>query len=114
MVILVAMTTDQLAVVRSYVGEVVTDADLQARHDRLQNIDSVVVETLRARLAVLANDEPGTVVVDGITISQGENMRQVEKALRDFIAGTGTGLETGDSIVGSSIGEQVRAGRDSR
>jgi len=81
-----------MAVLRSWVGEVAEEDDLQERYDRLGNFDAVILETLRARQAVLVNDEPGLFVVDGLTINQTENLRSLTALIGEFET-TGSGLD---------------------
>lgn len=89
-----AITEDQEAVLRSFVGDLESIGDLQDRYDRLDDFDKVVLETLKSQLAVIVSDETAFFVVDGLTINKIENVRALERAIKNFSNSGGTGLET--------------------
>lgn len=95
------LSDEQLAVIRSYVGNLATDGDLEDRYDRLGSEEEVIVETLRARLAVLVLDQPANISVpDGPTIGTAANIAALQKSLEDI---TRQGLNPAGSRSGTGV-----------
>lgn len=106
------LTSDQLAVARSWVGDVATSGELDARYDRLYDVagdeevalDQMVEEELRYRLAVLTVGQPaGLSLPDGTRIDQSANIVALRERLRDFVS---SGQDS--SGLGPGIARMVR------
>ena len=87
------ITTDEEAVLRSFVGQTVDIGILQDSYDRLDNFDKVVLEELNRQLSILVSDTSGVIVVDGLTVNKTENIRALRERIKEFKNGAGTGLE---------------------
>lgn len=99
------LTEAQITLARSWIGNTESDETLQERYDRLGSLDSAIVESLRAQLAVLVLDQPSSISTpDGLSVQFGENIRALRDTLKNFIqlggtdsqqdAGTGGGTVT--------------------
>lgn len=91
-------TSDELAYARSWIGELESDADFDARLDRLlltydvreEAVDAAIEEAIRARLAVLTMDQPANMSIQGISVGFGANISDLRAALKEFSATKGT------------------------
>jgi hypothetical protein len=95
------LSADELAVVRSWVGDEPLTADLDAIFDATSNYDEVVLQTLRKRLSNFTSD-PASFSVPGLSITNGQNMISIEGMLKKFEAAGGTGLGTTTLTVNSA------------
>jgi hypothetical protein len=100
-------TTDELALARSYIGTTETDDDFNARFDRLyaeittansdtlrrsQALRAATEESLRAQLASMTLDGPGSASAEGMAYSNGQNMIELDKLLSSVVnKGIGVG-----------------------
>ena len=88
------LSADQIAVVRSWVGSEPSTTELQRYYARTASADAVVREVLRTRLVELTQ-EPASISVPGLSISNGQNIISLEALLKRFDQEGGTGLDTG-------------------
>jgi hypothetical protein len=98
-----ALTTEELAYLRSELGTDIDQVDLQERHDRLGNVQAVAAEVVRERLATVIN-APTSFTIPG-AYSESRSDATV-KALQDQAARLADAL-TG----GSTTGRVVRRDR---
>lgn len=89
-------TADELKVARSWIGNTETDAEFNERYDRLGSLDSAIEESMRAQLAVMVLDQPGSVATpDGTSVNFGKNIDALRANLEDFLdSGGASGLST--------------------
>lgn len=95
-----ALTADELAYARSWIGELETDAIFTARVDRLdasyedhvQAVDAAIEESIRARIAVLTLDQPSQMSIPGVSVGWGANIQALQKTLSDFVHTKGSGV----------------------
>lgn len=78
------LSSNELEVVRSWVGNEPTDGDLNARYDRLGTAALTIDEVLRYQLAVLLEQPASLSTPDGLSVSVGENMRVLQDRLKTF------------------------------
>lgn len=102
----VGLTQDQLRVVRSWVGDETEESTLQERYARLDNLDGVILEEMRAQLAV-ALESPSSFSVDGISLSY-NNITALRERINDFVKVGGTGLEEPPPAGGTRAFQLVR------
>lgn len=96
------LTIDQVSLIRSWVGEVVTTDELQERFDRLASIDKVIEETLRYRLGILVVDEESSVrLPSGLAVNTSKNIDALTDRLALFLSSGGT--EEDESVLGSGV-----------
>lgn len=87
-------TADQLAVVRSWIGNKETDDVFNERFDRLGSLDAAITESLRAQLTQ-ARINPESVTLDDGTSARFA-IAELAKTLDAFLAQGGTdGLPDG-------------------
>lgn len=87
-----ATTADELAYARSWIGQLETDDEFNARFDRLlasydersEALDAAIEEAMRSRIAVLTMDQPGNMSVQGISVGFGSNMKAISEKLDEF------------------------------
>lgn len=85
------LTEDQLAVVRSWVGEAPEESALHERFNRLHDVDGAVLEELRTQYTeMLATPQ---LSVDGLNISYAGNLQALRDRINQFISEGGTGLD---------------------
>lgn len=97
------LTTAQLNVLRSYVGDQVTEVVLQERYDRLDsNLSEVVLETLRHRQAQYYNDQATSVSVDGLSVNYSQQISQIQTLIDEFVDQNGI-----DDDLSSASGTRV-------
>lgn len=102
-----AFTDDEEAVLRSFVGDTADLGDMEEAYDRLGNFDEVVLETLRHQLSVMVSDETSLFVIDGMTLNKTENIRALERKIKDFKNQGGTGLEE-EQTMGTQVVPMTR------
>lgn len=74
-----------MKVARSWIGTSESDATFDERYSRLGSLDSAIVESLRAQLAVLVLDQPVSVgTPDGTTVNFAENIKALREQLKMF------------------------------
>lgn len=83
------LSPEQLEEMRSWVGTIPTDDELQARWERLQSYNAVIEETIRIITNDLARRPASVTVPGGLSISSGENLRYYQDLLKRFQAGQG-------------------------
>lgn len=102
-----AITADDLAVIRSHVGSTPNDADLTARWERLGTVEKVALEVLRGRLADLLA-APASLRVDGdYSESWGKNIDALRVKVRELEAAVASGGTPG----AVHVAHLTRAGR---
>jgi hypothetical protein len=92
------LTSDQLTLARSWIGNTEEDDVFGERFDRLgtlygfneRTLDRAIEESLRAQLAVLTLDQPTSVTVGDLSLSFGQNLIALQSTLKDFLAKGGT------------------------
>lgn len=100
------LSRDQLAVIRSWIGDEPGDTELQRVFARTNSADALVREVLRGRLVALTQ-EPASFSVPGLSISNGQNIISLEGLLKKFDNDGGTGLDT-DGVTGLRTSKLVR------
>lgn len=91
-------TADELAYARVWIGQVETEAEFNARFDRLINtiedrdtaLNAAIEEAIRARLSVLTMDQPSQISLGSISMAFNTNITELEKILADFTSSKGT------------------------
>lgn len=101
------LTQDQLRVVRSWVGQTADESVLQERYARLDDLDGVILEEMRAQYAELIA-QPSTISVDGLSVSYGENIRALRERINDFIKVGGTRTDDTPPPGGAMVHKLVR------
>lgn len=84
-----ALTADQLALARSWIGIWETDEEFEARFDRLADLDESILESIRAHRAYLV-DRASSTQVEDISVSYIENIRALDRIVTEFQAVGGT------------------------
>lgn len=101
------VTEAELNYARSYIGLKETESVFNERVDRLQlqhterndAIDAAIEESLRAQLATMTLDRPGSASVGSVSYSQQANIQEAQKMLEEFRTGLSTGgLQTGHLV----------------
>jgi molecular chaperone DnaK (HSP70) len=85
-------TSDELAYARSWIGELESTADFDARVDRLllsysereEAVNAAIEEAIRARISVLTMDQPTNMSIQGISIGFGSNIPALQQRLKEF------------------------------
>ena len=78
------LTTEQLSVVRSWVGSTPTDVVLNERYTRLLSLDAVVRESLRTQLSGLLA-QPGNITLpSGLSITTQANITSLQSMIKEF------------------------------
>ena len=94
---MMTLTTDQLAYVRSWVGQTETDDSLNERYDRLYvdeedaAVEATIQESLRAQLQAMMLDQPGSMTIDDISLSYNTNIQYLREQLKKFESESGLG-----------------------
>lgn len=79
------LSPEDLAYVRSWVGDATATSDLDARYDRLGSVDDVIEEVLKARLATLTVDTPTRLQTpEGVMEDWSGNLKGLERRLAEF------------------------------
>lgn len=99
-----ALDVDQLALVRSWVGDQPDDAALNAIFDRTGSLFDSIREVLRTRYANLLRN-PSSFAVTGYSQSTGANMAAMRELLAKLEATGEDGLE---EVGGVSVVRRVR------
>jgi hypothetical protein len=102
-----ALSADQEIVLRTWVGDEPTVAYLEDLYAVHGSWDQVVISTLRRKIAVLSED-PTSISVPGLSITNGQQVIAVQQTLKDFMNSGGTGLDE-ESTMGVQFGRIVRA-----
>lgn len=103
------LTSDELAVVRSWVGAEVTDAELNARYLRLGTITATVEEQLRYDLAVLMAQPARVTLPSGLSVSTADNIKAHQERLNDFLVnGDLDGVDTSGGGIGKLYRQDKR------
>ena len=101
-----SLTSDELIVLRSWVGDGPTTSELDSLYTQYSDYDEVVRYVLRKRLSALT-EEPASLSVPGLSYSNGINITSLESLLKRFDNEGGTGLNE-DSTGGLRIARLVR------
>jgi hypothetical protein len=85
-VLAVALTPEQLTVVRSWIGSAVppTDDHLASRHSSLKSLKAVVAEVLRARLADFEAEAASTTIAGEVSSNHAANLSSLRERLKDL------------------------------
>lgn len=83
-------TNDEMQVVLSWTGTGETEAKLNERYERLEDMDAVIVESLRYQIAVLRSSPASLRLPSGLSINTSDNIKALEEALGKFVAQGGT------------------------
>jgi hypothetical protein len=102
-----ALSPDQEIIVRTWVGDDPTTSELEDLYTVLGSWDEVVRATLRRKIALLSED-PTSLTVPGLSISNSSQISALQQMLKDFNNSGGTGLDA-DSAMGVMTGRIVRA-----
>jgi len=78
------LSSDQLKVVRSWVGTEPTDDDLNERYNRLADVDLVIRETLDSQMSELLEQPDRITTPDGTTIAITTNLQILQQRIKDF------------------------------
>lgn len=103
-----ALSADQETILRTWVGDDPTNAELEALYAIHESWDEVVRSTLRRKIALLSED-PTSLSVPGLSISNGQQITTLQQLLRDFNNSGGTGLDETPGTGGFTISKVVRA-----
>jgi hypothetical protein len=90
-----ALTADDWALVRSWIGSKETDEVFQERYDRLGAIDPAIEESMQAQLSAMIFNRDASVTVEDIQVSSAENIKALTKLIDDFKAQGGTDPDDG-------------------
>lgn len=101
-----ALSADQELIVRSWVGDDPTTSYLEDLYDVVGSWDEVVRTTLRRKIALLSED-PSSISVPGLSVSNSQNLQAMQQTLKDFNNSGGTGLDE-DSTMGMGTGRITR------
>lgn len=82
-------TADQWSVAQSWIGDWEDQAAFDARYDRLGDIDTAIVESMRAYRAELVT-QASTIQVEDISLTYTENIRALDRMLGEFVDQGGT------------------------
>jgi hypothetical protein len=80
------LTADQLAVLRVWVGDKVTDSDLQARYARLGTLTATAEEILRSQLKKLIDAPSSLSLPSGLSISRSANITALQQTLKELLS----------------------------
>jgi hypothetical protein len=94
-----ALTDDQFATIRSWVGEGPTEDQIEEAYLRNGSYDGAVLELLRVQESALLA-QPSSLTVPGLSISNGQNLISLEALMRRLRA-EGTGLDKVSSGTGT-------------
>lgn len=104
------LTADQIAYLRSELGDSVALEDLQARYDRLGNVRDVVMEITREHLNAMLR-APAQFSVDGTySQSSAENIKALERKLTRLANDEATGA----AVEGAAVLVEAKAKPRSR
>lgn len=78
-----ALTDEDIAAIKSWVGSEWSDSDIEDRFDRLEDVDEVVLEILNQQIADLSA-QPSSFSVPGLSITQGQNMITLSETIKRF------------------------------
>jgi hypothetical protein len=101
-----ALSDETLLVLRTWVGDDPTDSYLEDLYAALGSYDEVVRAVINRKIAVLA-EQPSSISVPGLSISNGQQLMALQELLKRFNSSGGTGLDA-DSSTGLSFGRLVR------
>lgn len=99
-----ALTDDQFATIRSWVGDGPTEDQIEEAYLRNGSFDGAVLEILRSQLSTLLG-QPSSLTVPGLSVSNGQNIISLQQQIRDLRA-QGTGLDSG--LTGTGTYKMVR------
>lgn len=102
------LTADEIAAMRPWVGPSVTDAELQTRYTRLDNLDDVVEETLQAQLSTLLEQPSSTSLPSGLSVTITQNLTELRQMIKRFQ--NSTGIDSDSSPI-PGVGKLARADR---
>jgi len=80
----VALSTEQLAAARAWVGTDVSDATLSARYDRLGSVDAAVLEELRTQLTTLLEQPSSVSLPSGLSVQITQNITALQQLIKEF------------------------------
>ena len=101
-----ALSADQELIIRTWVGDDFEASYLEDLYAALGNWDDVVRAAIRRKIAILSED-PTSISVPGLSISNGQQVVALQDLLDRFDAEGGTGLE--DAVAGMTVAKLVRA-----
>lgn len=103
------LTTEQIAAVRAWVGQDVSDQTLHDRFDRLGSVDATVLEELRTQLTAL-NAQPGSLSLpSGLSVTTQSNAQVLERLIKEFR--NAPSLDSPQEGVKASVAKLVRPDR---
>jgi hypothetical protein len=83
-----ALTEDDIAAIKSWVGSGWSEDDIEERYARLQDQDEVVLEILNQQIADV-NAQPTSFSVPGLSISNGQQAQYLGETIKRFNASGG-------------------------
>lgn len=101
-----ALLAEEELVIRTWVGDDPTASELEDLYTVLGTWDEVVRATLRRKIALLT-EEPSSLSVPGLSVSNGQQIMSLQQLLKDFNNSGGTGLDS-ESTMGLNTGHIVR------
>lgn len=104
-----SLSDEQELVIRTWVGDDLETAYLEGLYDALANWDQVVISALRRKIA-LAEAQPTSFSVPGLSISWGQQLTYLRQTLTDFMNGPGLGFDE-ETTLGVVVGHLVRPQR---
>jgi hypothetical protein len=84
-----ALTPEELAAARAWIGTEETDQALEARYERLGSLDAAVEECLRQQYTELLETPGNLSLPSGLSVTFQANMQGLEKLLKEFKASGG-------------------------
>lgn len=102
------LSADAELIIRTWVGDEPLTTDLEALYDVVLSWDAVVEATIRRKIALLSED-PSSISVPGLSVSNGQQIQTLQALLKEFKNSDGTGLDA-EALGGIGIGRIVRVG----
>jgi hypothetical protein len=101
-----ALSDEQELVLRTWVGDDPTTSYLEDLYAALGSYDEVVRSVINRKIATLA-EQPSSISVPGLSISNGQQLVALQELLKRFNASGGTGLDS-EVSTGILFGRLVR------
>lgn len=104
-----ALSADQLRVIRTWVGDEPTEAYLNELYTQFALCDEVVRASIRRKIALLTEQPSSISLPGGLSISNGQQLISLQQTMRDFNNAGGTGLDEDTTVGGIQTAKLVRA-----